>query len=674
MESIDARRNRLYGPDRNLRVEEIRRNLSKSCVLKEGEYNFTPKGLSKSVFGTSYETDFPWKRTNHDENARGQSLDPSFFPETKEQLSHHFEIGNDSGKNVPMETYRDSTTKADFLTKPPSKPEMILDSKIINWPDMAPRYMTSRKIGNSEYSNAYIPEFFRTNSLPPNHPRLNTSIMKLPLSAKHVHPQRGTSIAFGSDEPQVFSEFQRAYGVGDEPTSKMEGLNDGKNSVITNMKLMEKESHVFRTGDYDNIVGKMKSTVNDDYGPRTLPPGEAAIRKAKLSEIKEDSEKNETEEDSNQLAEYARQVIVPNVLKDAGDGKIYQTSAHFHFGTDPDTSHSIYNKDFISRSMTTRGPPSKMITADAGSLFHNDPSYLREPTTSNKTDFSYTPAMPWKNSKGQTAMEMNLEKRDTDNVIMSFDPNRHTFDRQISLAHADYKGPPKGYKPMEAMKKPRVVFDYLTPNDALPYPGLVDRTSEAKTNFSGSLMAGQHAVGRRRQQENVCRQRLNEGKETHFTIGYQPFDFASESQLQYQGDQKNDGHIPPAGKTEKKQEGKPFLHFFVSQNTQDLKANDPYTVNTNESLRARDNHCRLPVEHAMRNSVMKSDFTPLEARTVSNIELRTIMDCDRKFEKPISSSHLFHTDNSGRNNFATTAMADFIKPESMTGQKFLAAR
>lgn len=29
-------------------------------------------------------------------------------------------------------------------------------------------------------------------------------------------------------------------------------------------------------------------------------------------------------------------------------------------------------------------------------------------------------------------MEMNLEKRDTDNVIMSFDPNRHTFDRQIS--------------------------------------------------------------------------------------------------------------------------------------------------------------------------------------------------------------------------------------------------
>lgn len=167
--------------------------------------------------------------------------------------------------------------------------------------------------------------------------------------------------------------------------------------------------------------------------------------------------------------------------------------------------------------------------------------------------------------------------------------------------------------------------------------------------------------------------RLNDGKSTHFTIGYTPFDFATESQLQFAGDQKNDDHIPAAGKTEKKSEGRPFLHFFVSQNTQDLQANDPYTVNTQESLRARANHCRLPEEHSMRTSVMKSDFTPLEARTVSNIELRTMLDCDKKFAKPISSSHLFHTDNSGRNNFETTAMSDFIKPEIMTGQKFLAA-
>lgn len=59
MESSEIRRRNLYGPERNLRVEQIRHNLSKSCVLKDGEYNFTPKSLSKTVFGTSYGMDFP---------------------------------------------------------------------------------------------------------------------------------------------------------------------------------------------------------------------------------------------------------------------------------------------------------------------------------------------------------------------------------------------------------------------------------------------------------------------------------------------------------------------------------------------------------------------------------------------------------------------------------------
>jgi hypothetical protein len=59
MESSEVRRRNLYGPERNLRVEQIRHNLSKSCVLKDGEYNFTPKSLSKTVFGTSYGMDFP---------------------------------------------------------------------------------------------------------------------------------------------------------------------------------------------------------------------------------------------------------------------------------------------------------------------------------------------------------------------------------------------------------------------------------------------------------------------------------------------------------------------------------------------------------------------------------------------------------------------------------------
>ena len=46
----------------------------------------------------------------------------------------------------------------------------------------------------------------------------------------------------------------------------------------------------------------------------------------------------------------------------------------------------------------------------------------------------------FQNSKGQTAMDMNLELRDTDNVILSFDPSRHTKDRQTSRMLKSFGG------------------------------------------------------------------------------------------------------------------------------------------------------------------------------------------------------------------------------------------
>ena len=58
METPDERRQRLYGPVRNLQVEEIRQRLSKSSVLKDGEYNYTPAKLKHVTFGTSYDQDF----------------------------------------------------------------------------------------------------------------------------------------------------------------------------------------------------------------------------------------------------------------------------------------------------------------------------------------------------------------------------------------------------------------------------------------------------------------------------------------------------------------------------------------------------------------------------------------------------------------------------------------
>lgn len=58
LETPDERRRRLYGPSRNLRVQEIRERLSKSCVLKDGEYNLTANKLSDGIFDSSYSRDF----------------------------------------------------------------------------------------------------------------------------------------------------------------------------------------------------------------------------------------------------------------------------------------------------------------------------------------------------------------------------------------------------------------------------------------------------------------------------------------------------------------------------------------------------------------------------------------------------------------------------------------
>ncbi|XP_061174243.1 uncharacterized protein LOC133183298 [Saccostrea echinata] len=682
METPAERRMRLYGPSRNLKVQEIREKLSKSCVLKDGEYNFTANKLKDGIFDTSYGRDFP-----------GASLDPTALQEQHGQLDHHFYLGNDSGGLVPTETYQQSTTKSDFTEQSYSKPKTLQDPGIINWPDMAPRYMVSRKMADSEYKSSYIPDI-RDNPLAPLYPRVNTSKLKLPLDPEKFWRQRGTNIKLGSDVPQLFSEHQRVYGVGREGAPDgfiREKGNMGK-EVSKKMKDMEKYSNVFRTGDYNGIVGNFQTTVNDEFGPRTLPPAEHAARALKASQIKSEKGKKEDSEDSgvesstsssslpddhtrvNHLAAHARQTTVPKVFKDASDERTYQTSAHFQFGSDPNTIHTVYGKDFAPGSMASRGPPQKCLVPDAGRLLQNDPAYAPMMSTSNQTDFSYTPAVPTLNADGLTQMEVNIQRRQTDNVIFSFDRSRHTSDRQISLAHTDYQGPPAGYRPMQPMSRPEVEFDYLTPNDALPYPPFENRTSEAKNNYIGTFMSGGHALDRRHAKNSLCKSRLEDGRSTHFTVGYNPMDFSSETQMKFKGDKKNDALLAPAGKTEKNASVK-FKHVSMSENTQDLKAADPYVVSKQESLMARAAHRDPLTEHAFTTSVMKADYPSLDRRGLTEAQLRMVQDTNQKMGKEIASSHLFHTDNSGRNNFITTAMDDYIKPESMTGgRKLLAAR
>ncbi|XP_069116143.1 uncharacterized protein [Argopecten irradians] len=679
MESTEERKRRIYGPIRNLQVEEIRSRLSKSCVLKPGEYNYTDDKLKAVNYGTSYDTDFS-----------GAIPDPSNKQEQKGQLTHHFEMGNDSGATVDVKTYQDSTTKADFKEKPYSKMEMVVGSKEINWPDMAPRYMTSRKMEDSEYASNYNPGLEKSTAESAMFPRLNTSKMQLPIDQSRFKRHRGTNIMFGSDNPSIFSESQRVYGIGDNakaPTLAFSPEEQATAQVSKAMKDLGRTSHVFRYGDYNGIKGNYDTTVNDEFGPRTLPPAETAARALKAADkAREQAEASGAEipesgkgvalADDNtrtsHLAAYARDVTVPDVFKGAADGKDYQTSAHFKFGHDPTTVHSMYGKDYALAAMAKRGPPQQTPTKAAGNILQNDPAYSALSSTSNQVDYSYQPAQPYRNKDGKTLMEVNMDMRDHDNIIMSWDLNRHKQDRQRSLAHTDYQRPPPGFKGAGQLADAGVSYGYLTTDDALPYPGLNKMQSEAKNNYIGTFMTGGHATGRRLQKDNQTKSRLSDGKSTHFVVGYNPMDFTTETQIKYLGEKKNDQGLKPAGKSENVAPVK-FTSLTISENTQDLKAADPKMVTNNESLMARAAYTCPEPEHAMRTSVMKADFKPLPNRRFTDAQIRAMRDVNTKVGKEIAPTHLFHTDNSGRNNYQTTAMNDFIKPETMTGQKFLSA-
>ncbi|XP_045165354.1 uncharacterized protein LOC123529189 [Mercenaria mercenaria] len=672
MSSVNFAENRqdLYGPTRNLRFQNIKDKLTKSHVLQDGEYNYTSNKLKSGIWNTSNSTDFS-----------GAVLDPKSLQGTSSQLVHHFDMGNMSGKFLDKDFFRRSTTMTDFRKNKIQKPEVHGESREINWPDMAPRYLSDRRVGPSEYANTFIRNLRHRSA--PNFPRVDTSKLQLPLDPAKFWRQRNTNFSLGSDNDGLISEQQRAFGRRSRAFQPDDSEKNVASDINKSMKEMDKVSHVFRGGDYNDIVGDFVTVCNNDYGPRTVPPGEAALqillphqkKKPVAGEEEDEEEENQVGPyaNTNQLQKFAREITVPVVFKDAADGRSYQNNAHFHFGHDPESGHSVYAKDFLLSSMVDRAPPIVKPTPSAGKLLQNDPNQSMYGVSSNSIDFQNHKYEQYKNSKGKTALEMNLDRRDTDNVIFSFDLGRHTVDRQKSLNHSDYKGPPREYRPPKMAERHDVYVDYLQTDDALPYPAPSKDTSEAAHNFTGMFTRGKSAGRRRRNRQKESKGRWKDGRSTHFVVGYAPFDFSSETQMKFKGDKKNDQEIPPAGKTEVAPPKK-ALHLTHSQNILDLKAADPFITNTRESLPARMNYRDPRPEQYNSTSVMKKDYGPIVTRSLSDAQLRVIDKYDTVTQKEISQSHLFHTDTSGRNNFQTTAMADFITPESMTGRKFLAAR
>lgn len=66
-------------------------------------------------------------------------------------------------------------------------------------------------------------------------------------------------------------------------------------------------------------------------------------------------------------------------------------------------------------------------------------------------------------------------------------------------------------------------------------------------NFTGMSADGLVAATRRAGRRREMKGRLEDGRSTHFVVGYTPSDFDSETTMKFRGEAKSDGGVPAAG-------------------------------------------------------------------------------------------------------------------------------
>ncbi|RUS87456.1 hypothetical protein EGW08_004772, partial [Elysia chlorotica] len=203
-------------------------------------------------------------------------------------------------------------------------------------------------------------------------------------------------------------------------------------------------------------------------------------------------------------------------------------NAHFKWGSSEEGPNSVYAKDFALSAAANRAVPVKAIVPDAGNMLQNDPDFSKAARSLKSSDFMAPPRPLVKITNN------NAGYKYVDHVNVSLDPSRHAADRQKSVAHSDFNKHPANYHPIPPFVAKSAPYRYLETDNALAYPGL-NRGSEAGNSFTSTFMQGLHALDRRRQKEEACKNRASNNKSTHFVVGYAPGTFVPESTHQYAG-------------------------------------------------------------------------------------------------------------------------------------------
>ncbi|XP_070577199.1 uncharacterized protein [Ptychodera flava] len=631
------------------------------------------------------------------------------------QNTTHFDFGFDTA-NIDDGIYKSSMTRADYDEKdnpriPPRKPD-----DTINLPDFAPRYMDDKAFGTSFYSSVFDDK----NRVDPNQGNLLNA--RTALRQTNVEDLRTTHFIFGSDPENFLSETNLSYHHGKRSSGLTSRSLPNSSDVLKRMQLEERDSAVFRNGDYNMRKSlPMVTTNHRDFDNRLYVPRFAAIEDESirpklptlnslkqvrfsdkprpvlhqnfpsdgvlmdlkkeftladvnstgrigkeelrslcsklplpLPEHKIDDILNEIGQDENGGVSYhdfihkyamiplpekrptyeqgesddsvrlpklkdsesllAGQPVEWRSLRHENDkvGKKFHTSAHFKFGTDTEGPASIYNKDFLGEVPLEK--PFQHPAPISSKVMHEVPG-VGVGNTVNRTEFvNYQLTIPERMKELRRAHESQVkrtfDKLSSDHVVLTCDPDRHTSDRQQSMSHGDYNGPPTDFRPMPASTALPAKYRYLDSEGALAFPPTAPKISEAKEAYTNHLHDTVGVAMTRVGNKDTCQARLSDQKHTHFLLGSDKEREISEAHDQFDGRPVETGGKPAAGI--KNASDTDYQHIRVSENTQDKELiSQPTTFDAQAQLRTvvanKHKNPRDPLNVNMKRAFLEHD-------------------------------------------------------------------
>ncbi|XP_022103783.1 uncharacterized protein LOC110986318 [Acanthaster planci] len=264
------RREQLYGASRVEEVRSLRRSLTQDHIS-----NLTSDRTKLPPWGST--TKFAYKGTQPDK-ITALSWDSGL------QNKAHFDMRGDAAP-IDNSVYLKSLTNNDYAKHPPQKKTVLRQDNQINLPDMNPRFFRDKTFGSSFYNSDYSKTIQRETTLP------DLQKARTEMRRRNVKDIRTTHFQFGNDDSNFQTETVFSFkagrpqsGVKLEPLqpalhrSKTEVIDRDPAATVQRMLEEERESYVFRKGDYNVTVPKPKlSTFQRDYDATPKEPKSAAF-------------------------------------------------------------------------------------------------------------------------------------------------------------------------------------------------------------------------------------------------------------------------------------------------------------------------------------------------------------------------------------------------------------